>query len=282
MRKILILILFLSLCVPEIGYNQDINILSYNIRYASFNDNIENWNKRREGVCEILKGKDFIGLQEVLPVQMEDIKNYFGNEYGYLFRTRNADPNSGEGSPLLYRTSRWEVIKSGYFWLSDTPEIPGSNTWSAAFTRMVSFGLFREKNTGDSILVMNTHFDHISQPARERSINLILKKFKKNMDEFPVIFMGDLNATPDNPVYLKMDMETDMIDSWHMIHKDESETGATFHGWKDQVPEDRIDYIFYSPFLNLKSSEVLHTRYAGNYPSDHFPVFSVFSWGNQE
>ncbi len=256
---------------------QDIDILTFNIRYASFNQDAENWDDRKEGVIALIRNHDFIGLQEVLPVQMEDINLELYDEYGVLFRTRDSDPLQGEGSPVMYNKKRWAVISSGFLWLSDTPDIPGSNTWGAAFNRMASFGYFRENLTGDSILVVNTHFDHISQSAREKSVELILGKFKEPANQMPFIFMGDLNVTPDNPVHSGIISGTGLSDSWFTLHGNEGISGASFHGWKPDEPVNRIDYIFYSPRLKAVKSEVLNDKFNGSYPSDHFPVNSIFT-----
>lgn len=92
----------------------------------------------------------------------------------------------------------------------------------------------------------------------------------------PVIFMGDLNVTPDNQVYIKITTTSVLKDSFKKIHPNESIAGATFHGWKPEVkPVDRIDYVFISPFLEVKKSEVLRNKFNANYPSDHFPVNSL-------
>jgi endonuclease/exonuclease/phosphatase family metal-dependent hydrolase len=254
---------------------QEINVLTYNIRFASFDSGPQNWDQRKEGVITLLKGHDFIGLQEVLPVQMDDIKASLGNDYGYIFRSREEDPTKGEGSPVLYNKTRWALISSEVFWLSDTPEVIGSNTWGAAFNRIVSYGFFRDYITGNQVLVINTHFDHISQPAREKSIKLILEKFKVSIPLIPVIFMGDLNVTPENPVYGVIVSSSLLTDSYLSVNKDENNSAATFHGWKPETPVNRIDYIFISPFLETISSEVIHYQMNSMYPSDHFPVKSI-------
>jgi endonuclease/exonuclease/phosphatase family metal-dependent hydrolase len=275
MLKIRSIILLILICAFYRIAAQEINILTYNIRYASVDSGSQNWNLRKEGVVSILKGHDFIGLQEVLPIQMEDFKNKLSEEYGFLFRTREANPSHGEGCPVLFNKYRWGVINSGFFWLSGTPLIPGSNTWGAACNRMVTFGLFRDLISGDSVLVINTHLDHISQTARENSVNLILEKFKKDIDEIPVVFMGDLNLTPDNPVYQKILSGTSLSDSYNYMHPEETSMGATFHAWTSEIPVQRIDYIFISPDLKVLSSQVLHNQFNGKYPSDHFPVNSI-------
>jgi endonuclease/exonuclease/phosphatase family metal-dependent hydrolase len=277
MSKLNSLLIPILLFVFFHGNAQQIDVLTYNIRYASFDSIPQNWDQRREGVIAIFKGHDFIGLQEVMPVQMTYISEIFKDEYGFLYRTREADSTKGEGCPVIFNKSRWEVLNRGHFWLSGTPDIPGSNTWGAAYNRLVTFGLFREFVSGDSVLVINTHFDHISQSARENSVRLILEKFRKSISEYPVIIMGDLNIIPDNPAYLNILSGTSLSDSYHVVHSSETVMGATFHGWKSEIPKDRIDYIFISPMIQVESSQVLHNQFNGRYPSDHFPLNSILS-----
>jgi len=263
------------------GHAQEIKVLTFNIRFASFDPGMQNWEQRKEGVVSLLTNYDFIGLQEVLPVQISDIKESLGDEYGYIFRTREIDTTKGEGSPVLYNSARWELINSDVLWLSDTPEIPGSNTWGAAFNRVVTYGFFQDVASGDQVLVINTHFDHVSQLAREKSIELILEKFKVNFPIIPVILMGDFNVTAENPVYSRIVSTPSLSDSYLSANSTETNTSATFHGWKPETPVDRIDYIFISSSLDAISSEVLRSKHNGNYPSDHFPVRSVLRIRNE-
>jgi endonuclease/exonuclease/phosphatase family metal-dependent hydrolase len=142
---------------------------------------------------------------------------------------------------------------------------------------VVTFGIFQEKTSSDSVLVINTHFDHVSQVARENSIDLILSRFDKYIKAMPLIFMGDLNVSPDNKVYRKIMDSGTLTDSYYTIHPGKSIEGATFHGWNNDFSAGRIDYIFLSGKLDVKSSEVIHFRYKGEFPSDHLPVHSVLS-----
>lgn len=277
--KLNALLFFLVLVISSFSVSgQKIDVMTYNILYASFDSGPHSWDQRRQGIYTIVKGHDFVGMQEVLPVQITDIMENTEGQYAALFRTRDADPTSGEGSPILYNKSRWKVLNSGYYWLSDTPLVPGSNTWGAAFNRILTFAFFSDTSSGDSILVINTHFDHISQFAREKSIALILDKFGKYFSSMPVVFMGDLNSLPDNPVYTRIANETDLADSWLKAKTPEQTNGASFHGYTCGKPSERIDYIFTSPFLDIISSKVLYTQYNAEYPSDHFPVNTILSF----
>jgi hypothetical protein len=62
---------YLSSCTHE--SMDDLSVMTYNIRYASFNEDQENWNNRKEGVVNLLHQHDFVGLQEATPVQINDI-----------------------------------------------------------------------------------------------------------------------------------------------------------------------------------------------------------------
>jgi endonuclease/exonuclease/phosphatase family metal-dependent hydrolase len=44
------------------------------------------------------------------------------------------------------------------------------------FPRVATWARFRERETGDTFYVFNTHWDHESQPARERSAALRLQR----------------------------------------------------------------------------------------------------------
>ena len=270
----LAVIIFLSFqlnsCTQE--KTNDINIMTYNIRYASFNDNQENWNNRKDGVISLLHEHDFIGLQEATPVQIKDIKNALGNEYGLISRSREVDPEQGEASPVLYRKDLWELLDSGTFWLSATPDIPGSNTWGAAYNRVSSYGLFKSKEGRDSILVINTHLDHICQEARIKGTKLIHERLGIFIDKYPSVFMGDLNVEDNNEVYAYITSEMKLKDSYREVHPKFSIRDNTFHGWESDTANIRIDYIFINHRISAKEVRVDMTKVNHSYPSDHFPV----------
>jgi len=61
---------------------------------------------------------------------------------------RDDGKTKGEYSAILYRRERFEVEQGGTFWLSDTPEVPGSITWGNACTRICTWARFVERKTG--------------------------------------------------------------------------------------------------------------------------------------
>ncbi|MCK7540963.1 MAG: hypothetical protein MZV63_63770 [Marinilabiliales bacterium] len=66
------------------------------------------------------------------------------------------------------------MLASGTFWLSATPDVPGSVGWGAALTRIATWVRLYDKTVKDTLLYMNTHFDHISDSARVMSSGVLL------------------------------------------------------------------------------------------------------------
>ncbi len=252
--------------------NLNLEIMTYNIRYASDQADIHNWNIRRDGILKSFSGIDIAGLQEVLPVQIEYLRSNLP-DYGLIYRSREKDPDEGEGVPLFYRKDKFLLLDSGIFWLSDTPEIPGSNTWEAACNRIATWGKFENKSGNQEFFVFNTHLDHISQYAREKSVHLILKRISELASEYPVILMGDFNVEDDNTVY-QMIRGNQLTDTYRDIHHQADSTDLTFHGWRNVIGLTRIDYIFVSGHFITRSSEVIRRKINGQFPSDHLPVVS--------
>ena len=94
---------------------------------------------------------DYFGVQEAVPQQMVDIKTGL-KDYDYVGVGRDDGKNQGEYSAIFYDTNKLEVLKSGTFWLSETPEKP-SKGWDAAYNRICTYALFKQKNRENSFLL---------------------------------------------------------------------------------------------------------------------------------
>lgn len=128
-------------------------------------------------------------------------------------------------------------------------------------------GRFRDKSTGVSFLVFNTHLDHMGKEARKHSASLILEKIDSiNGEDLPVILMGDMNAPPESePVQV-------FLGRFGGASAMELETG-TFNGFNPSHGESiRIDYIFAGGGLIMGSTNIIRELTDGRFPSDHFPV----------
>jgi endonuclease/exonuclease/phosphatase family metal-dependent hydrolase len=273
----------------------DLLVMSFNIRYGSANDGANNWDQRKDMACEVVRRQnpDLIGLQEALRAQIDDLRAALA-EYAEIGCGRDDGKTQGEYSGILYRKDRFELTESGTFWLSDTPEVPGSITWGNACTRLCTWGRFVPKPSGKPFYMYNTHLDHISQLSREKGIALIMARVKNRPHPDPVILTGDLNSGETNAVvrYLRGEHQLKaannglsqnplpLVDTFRVLHKDASDVG-TAHGFKGGCTGSKIDYIFAQPDVQILQAEILHDNQDNRYPSDHFPVTAALRWPTQ-
>jgi endonuclease/exonuclease/phosphatase family metal-dependent hydrolase len=269
--------------------------MSFNIRYAAANDGENNWDKRKDPACDVMRRQapDLIGLQEALRVQIDDIRAALP-EYAEIGVGRDDGKTKGEYSAILYRKDRFDVNDSGTFWLSDTPEVAGSITWGNACTRVCTWVRLVPKSSGKAFYMFNTHLDHVSQPSREKGIALIMSRLSSRKHPDPVVLTGDFNSGENNPVvrYLKGELPLEaanngpsknplpLVDAFRLLHKGATEVG-TSHGFKGGRSGAKIDYILVQPGVEVLKAEILHDSRDNRYPSDHFPITAAIRFPDQ-
>ena len=253
--------------------NQEIKVISYNIRYNNPNDGKDIWENRRSSVVDFIKNEnpDFLGLQEVTLSQLTYLNTNL-TEYSYVGVGRDDGKTKGEYSPIYYKKSLFELIKTETFWLSKTP---GSISvgWDASMERICTYGYFKVRNSDKKLWIFNSHFDHIGEIAREESAKLILKKISElsKKDDY-VILTGDFNSTDTSKTIsiLSKDLNDTNFDM-----KNTNPVYGTYNGFKlNPSSNNRIDYIFEKNF-NMLSSGHLHVKNKkGRWVSDHNPVYA--------
>jgi endonuclease/exonuclease/phosphatase family metal-dependent hydrolase len=271
MKKIVWLILFL---IPISLFSQEMNIISFNIRYNTSNDGENAWPNRIEMVTGLLRfhDADIFGLQEALHGQILDVENNLP-EFKWFGVGRDDGKKAGEFSPIFYNKSKFKILDHGTFWLSETPEKP-STGWDAALNRIVTWGIFRSKETEKEFMVFNTHFDHVGVEARKNSATLIRKKIEEMVPEgTPVILTGDFNLTPDQkPIIM---LKEYMKDSYEDSEEPSYGPVGTYNGFNlDSDLNRRIDYIFVKGDLEVLKYAALSEIKDKRFPSDHLPVFA--------
>ena len=265
MRLVLLTLLF-PVCLSA----QPLKVMTYNIRYDNPGDGINQWSNRKEKVLDLISKYDpsILGVQEALLPQLEDITRALP-EYVFVGVGRDDGKKKGEFSALLYKKGKFEVLEENTFWLSKTPEIPGSKDWDAAITRVATWARLRDKDSGDVFLVINTHFDHIGKEARSQSAALLKSKAEQLAGDLPVIITGDFNCTREETPYQVM-METNGL-----LLKDsapENPQGTFCNFAVGAMPCRAIDYIFISKHWKTIQYQVIADNDGKNYPSDHLPV----------
>jgi len=271
----------------------ELRVMSFNIRYGTANDGANRWKNRCELVFDVLREHDcdVVGLQEALRFQIDEMREAVPL-YGEIGVGRDDGKTKGEYSGILYRTDRLKVSDSGTFWLSDTPEVPGSITWGNACTRICTWGRFVRKGSGKAFYLFNVHLDHRSQPSREKSAVLLARRIGDRKHDDPVIVTGDFNAGESNPAvrYLKGELRVEgaelaenpvpLVDTFRVLHPEATDVG-TFNGFKGTRSGEKIDYVFTQPGVKVVGAEILRDNKDGQYPSDHFPVMARLALGQR-
>lgn len=269
------LIFFIALALSFFGvHGQELKVMTYNIKYDSTNDTVNNWNDRKSDLVTLLDhySPGIIGMQEVLEGQLSYLVEHRPN-FTAIGVGREDGKKKGEYSPILYDARLFKLVNHGTFWLSETPNIV-SVGWDAALERICTYGRFEDLKTQKQFWVFNTHFDHIGVLAREKSAVLIVSKIRElNTEKLPVVLMGDFNLTPnETPIHYLMKALTD---AQTITSNPFYGPTGTFSGFDpDRILSERIDYIFVEK-LKVQSYIHIDDRMENNkYISDHLPVFA--------
>lgn len=250
-------------------------VMSFNIRTASADDGPDAWNLRRDLAIETIRGQkpDVIALQEVLLSQATELRAALP-EYGFVGVGRDDGADRGEFVPIFYRQQRFTLLDSGHFWLSPTPEQPGSRGWDAALPRLATWVRLRFKNAPlAEVRIINVHLDHKGERARAESAKL-LRRYSEALGGRPLVVMGDFNCPPGSEPYRILTEEgrnaAALTDAQGAAAA--ATAGGTFHAFTGQPQGGRIDWILVNRRFESTTVETDRHSRDGRYPSDHFPV----------
>lgn len=160
---------------------------TFNVRLETPRDTGNLWTDRKVYVANLVRfhGFDLFGTQEGFKNQLDDIQQQLP-EYARYGIGRDDGQSKGEHSAIFYKKDRFELLKSGDFWLSETPEKPGFG-WDARINRICSWVQLKEKKSGKTFYCFNVHYDHQAMVARRESSKLILAKIKLIAGDAPVL-----------------------------------------------------------------------------------------------
>ncbi len=259
-----------------------LKVMSFNIRYGSAQDGTNSWPARRHLVLETIRlfDPDLLGLQEAVGFQVDFLRENLPH-MSFHGAGRDDGQQRGEYVPVFFRTRRFAMTDSGHFWLSTTPETPGSRGWDAQLPRMVSWVLVEDRLASYRPFVFaNTHFDHRGPQARIESARLIRQQAGALLGQMPAILTGDFNCTEDDNPYAILVGGQEFggeraFDTYRVIHPQRFPDEVTFNGWAHARAGKRIDWIVHTPGWITLNAFIDYTNDGGRLPSDHYPVGAV-------
>ena len=268
-------LLFLASC--NIG-GKKISVVSFNIKSVNNTDSTNSWKNRKPLIRSFLKkGKfDIISFQEVMKPQLDFLTNTLEG-YTVISAGRKDGINNGEHCSIFFRTSKFDLLAKSYFWLSGSPEEPGSIDWGAHLPRMVTWVKLQNIKTGHIFFVFNTHLSH-NEYAQNKSVLLLLDKIKSIADNVPVIITGDFNMKAGSQPYMLITGNWHNYFSFSDAYKISTfpvtENSNTFNNFKVKEGIDRLDYIFVNGYLDVLNYKTYKITKGGIFISDHYPVMA--------
>ena len=247
-----------------------LTVMSFNVRYGTAGDGENHWNKRKDVLVDAVRtlAPDVMGTQECLEFQAKYIAEKLP-EYAWIGVGREKN-GKGEMTAVFYKKDTLAVEESGHYWLSETPDVPGSMSWNTACTRMVTWARFKHTGTGGTFYYANTHFDHVSDLARVNAAKLMTSRLPQGE---VVIVTGDFNAVAERSICWQTFKECGFNDAWLTAGEKygPTVTCAGFGPPGDQQ-DRRIDWILYKGGVTVQKMETSLFNKDGKYPSDHYPV----------
>lgn len=253
----------------------EMKVATYNIRMDTPEDQDWAWNNRREHVLNLIRYADWdlFGVQEVLPHQLTDFETL--TDYAFIGTAREDGLNKGEYNGIFYKKARFELLEQKIFWLSETPTVPSIHP-EAGCHRLCVCGLFKDQQTGKEFVFADTHLDHVSEEARVLGAKVILDEGLQSFKEYPLLLVGDFNATPDERAYQLLAQH--LTDARQVDGAFVYGPKGTFQEFDYNCPWEaliEIDFIFVSEKIKVRKVGTLTNSWQNKFPSDHFPVEAV-------
>ncbi len=269
-KRNIISLISVFICLTLILGCTPIKIMSFNIRHANKADEgLKNWESRKDEVSLFIikEQPDVMCMQEVLPKQLFSLQNLLLNNYSCI--SVEEGNTRGGYNIIFFNNKKFNILDSGHYWLSETPEINCSIGWNAKLPRMVIWAKFQSKQTRKQFVVINTHLDHEGDSARKCSIKLLLSRH--DFDNEKVIVTGDFNTTPNSDAYLLMVNNPYKLSDSFKVAKERSGVDYSYHGFGKT--KKRVDYIFVSQSIKVDKIDIPYEKKAnGRFLSDHNPI----------
>jgi endonuclease/exonuclease/phosphatase family metal-dependent hydrolase len=264
------------------SHKDAVKVMTLNIRYNNPDDSVNAWKYRESIVANFIKNEnpDLFGMQEVLYNQYEFLDSVLA-DYTSVGVGRSDGIKEGEMNPVFFRKEKFDMTRTKTFWLSETPEIAGSESWGSSLPRIVTWVELVDKNSHQHLFYFNTHFAHDSDSARIMSSKLLLRKVDSIASGFAFIITGDFNMLPSSKGYEILTGPAESVplldDSFLKSDRRPEGPRYTFNGFSDKQGAGRIDYIFVKDGLKVLDHKTVIKKDHGIYISDHWPVVAVVS-----
>jgi endonuclease/exonuclease/phosphatase family metal-dependent hydrolase len=266
----------------------ELRLMTFNVRYETSEDlGSRAWQQRVPAIIRMIhqENPDVIGIQEAMHGQAADLWASLP-DYEFFGKAREDGRRDGEYSGIFYRRDRFVPApdEGGTFWLSDTPEKPGSKTWGNRVTRVATWLRLTDRASHRDFYIYNTHWDHQHQGSREKAAKLLARRIDQRREPAaPVVLMGDFNAVETNPglriltgTGSQSAAQTRFIDTFQTLNPGRKNR-RTLHFWRGSTDGGlKVDHILVSQGADVLEAAI--RSHDEPMVSDHFPVTARVAW----
>ena len=300
-----------------------LKVMAFNMRYDTKSHALLGLDVRGKHFMEIIEkyDPDSIGLCEATNDWMNFLRSEMRDRgYAYVGVGRDSGQDSAtltgtgnEHTPVFYKKDKFNLLDSGNFWLSTTPDKAGTRSWDSSCTRICTWVVLEEKETGLVYVHLATHLDHVSFEAQYNAVRVIQMKMdglREKYGDVGMVLSGDFNAVAfdsTNASYrpLTYNYTTSFMNDSLAIAKKVGVKGSTTNGYTDPVKWENgqstnvdmpavdtkssaIDYIFLSKGLfradyytvvnDTFTFDYEGTTYHNHPVSDHYGVYAELTY----
>lgn len=246
-----------------------LRVMSFNVRTPVDTEPGRRWDDRRDAMVSLLREQRpaVFGTQELVQKQADYLVAHLP---GYRWFGKDRRGGSGdEHMGVFYDSAQLTVVDQGDFWLSDTPDVPGSITWGNLMPRMVTWALFQRQADGKQFYLLNTHLPYRDEdePRRVLGAKLIATRLATLPKYIPVVVTGDFNSEPGSTTYQAF---TAALGDARKLAAKVDGPRLTFHDFTGK-PTVELDWILVRGF-KVDRFQTLEDAPGGVLPSDHYPV----------
>ncbi len=255
---------------------EEVKVVSFNL-----DANASTASERAKRLIPLILGynADSIGVQEARSPWGGLLRRYLQTE-GYGRVGVDANGQDGHDSPvfatyILYKKDKYDVIDSGTFWMSKTPEVPSQYDSTVDCNRTCTWALFENKTTGFRYIHMNTHLDWMNMEVNKIQVAMIREQIERfEAMGYPVFATGDYNCDEGSASYKTMLESESIADSKHVADKTMNLGTYPSYGQYDVTVTKPIDFVFVTKnAMQVIEYKVIDEKPEGEYISDHNGLF---------
>ncbi len=257
----------------NLSFAEDFRIGSWNVRCVEKSDSLagDAWSKRVPEISKIIHFIDFdvVGIQEADSLQTADLSRFL-NEFSFY------SPDSESGNPIFFKKDVFDVLDSGFFWISETEGIR-SRGWDARDYRTCVWLKLARKDSKKTFYFFNTHWDHKGAEARYQSALQLLKKIPEMVGDEPWFYVGDLNSQRHQKPLKTIEKSGFAFFAMDFAKYVYAPEGSFNHYKPEKIGKHTIDHVIYNGSMSILRYGVLNATYWDGeemrVPSDHHPLF---------